>query len=63
MAIANVITRGGTIFIYDEKGHQTGMISNAGNMVGYTGQTVNIRRGAVIFFYDEKGRQTGMTHT
>jgi hypothetical protein len=65
MAIGNVVQRGSTIYIYDEKGHQTGALAAASGprdgLQGYTSSTVNIRRGSVIYTYDAHGRQISAT--
>lgn len=61
MAISNVIQRGCSAYIYDEKGKQTGMVSFGSNdsLQGFTATSVSIKRGMVIHIYNEKGRQTG----
>lgn len=61
MAIASVVQRGFSIYIYDEKGRQLGIV-RAGSgrndgLEGYTSSTVSVRRGNSIYVYDEKGRQ------
>ena len=65
MAIGNAVQRGSTIYIYDEKGYQTGTVSAGSGphdrMHGYTGGSVSVRRGSTIYIYDERGRQTGST--
>ncbi|NLD98611.1 MAG: hypothetical protein GX640_01945 [Fibrobacter sp.] len=53
MAIGNAVQRGNFVYIYNEKGVQTGSAS-AGNgpndgLKGYTSSTVNIRRGNFIY--------------
>lgn len=58
MAISNVIQRGCSAYIYDEKGKQTGMVSFGSND-SLQGFTATSERGMVIHIYDEKGRQTG----
>lgn len=65
MAIGNAVQRGSIVYIYDEKGHQTGAVS-AGNgpkdgLKGYTSSTVNVQRGSIIYTYDESGHQIGVT--
>jgi hypothetical protein len=65
MTIGNAVQRGNYVFIYDERGSQTGMVS-AGTgpedgLKGYTSSTVNVRRGNYIFSYDERGGQISMT--
>ena len=61
MTIGNVIVRGHTIFVYDEKGKQlTAKIFGSGpddGLQGYTSTTFSMRQGNTIFTYDEKGRQ------
>jgi hypothetical protein len=65
MAIGNAVQRGTVVYIYDEKGHQTGSVSAGSGkddgLKGYTSSTVNVRRGTVIYTYDEKGRQKAST--
>jgi len=61
MAIANAIQKGSSVYIYDEKGHQLGVISVGDGLYGFTSGSVSIRRGSSIYMYDEKGRQTGVT--
>ncbi len=65
MAIANVVQRGTTIFVYDEKNRPLcNLFSGTGpndGLKGYTGSSVNIRRGDTIFTYNEKGAPTGQT--
>jgi hypothetical protein len=61
MAIGNAVQRGSMVYIYDEKGRQTGSVS-AGTgpdhgLHGYTGSSVSVRRGSMIYVYDERGRQ------
>ena len=59
MAIGNVIQRGTTAYIYDEKGRQVAnlSVSASDSLQGYTSTTVNIKRGSSIYTYDERGRQ------
>jgi hypothetical protein len=59
MAIANAIQKGSSVFIYDEKGRQTGSVAVKDGLYGFTSASVSIRSGSTIFMYDEKGRQTG----
>lgn len=64
MSIGSAVQRGNMVFIYDERGHQTGMVA-AGygphdGLRGYTGSSVSVQRGRMVFIYDEKGHQTGM---
>ena len=65
MAIGNAVQRGSTVYIYDEKGHQTGTVSAGSGphdgLHGYTGGSVSVRRGSTIYIYDGRGRQTGTT--
>ncbi len=65
MAIANVVQRGRWIYIYDEKGRQTGT-APAGSeredgLRGYTNSTVNVQQGSWIYTYDGRGRRIGTT--
>lgn len=65
MAIGNAVQRGSSVYIYDEKGHQLGVVGAGSGpndgFKGYTGSTVSVRRGNSIYIYDEKGRQKGVT--
>ena len=61
MAIGNVIQRGRTASVYDEKGRHIASIGLQGcqpddGLKGYTSSTVNIQVGSVIYTYDEYGR-------
>jgi hypothetical protein len=65
MAIANVVQRGWSIYVYDEY-HNILFFSDAGSgpndgLKGYTGSSVSIRRGSFIYVYDERGRLTSST--
>ena len=65
MAIGSAVQRGSSVYIYDEKGRQLGVVSAGSGrndgLQGYTGSTVSVRRGNSIYIYDEKGRQKGVT--
>jgi hypothetical protein len=65
MGIGNAVQRGAFIYIYDEKGRQSAIISAGSGthdgLTGYTSSTVNCRRGPFIYSYDEKGRQLTVT--
>ena len=65
MPIGNAVQRGGTVYVYDEKGRQiTTLPAGTGprdGLKGYTGSTVNIQRNSTIYSYDEKGRQRSTT--
>ena len=61
MAIGNVIERGRTAYVYDERGRHIASIPLQGNqsddgLKSYTSSTVNVRRGSTIYTYDERGR-------
>ena len=61
MAIGNVIQRGRTAYVYDERGRHIASIGLQGSqpydgLKGYTSSTVNIQVGNVIYTYDEHGR-------
>ena len=56
--IGNAVERGGWVYIYDEKGHQTASIPAKKGLVGYTGSSVTVTDGAFNYIYDEKGHQT-----
>ncbi len=61
MAIGSAVQRGSSIYIYDENGRQTGVVSAGSGpkdgLRGYTGTTVSVQRGSSIYIYDDKGRQ------
>ena len=65
MAIGNAVQRGSIIYIYDEKGRQTGSVSagsgSQDGLHGYTGSSISVRRGSIIYIYDERGRQMSST--
>lgn len=61
MAIGAAVQRGHSIYVYDEKGHQVGVL-HAGSkptdgLQGFTSQSLSIRRGTSIYIYNEKCRQ------
>ena len=63
MAIGNAVQKGSWVYIYDEKGRQTGCVGagspgKGDGLTGYTSSTVNVRKGSWIYSYDVKGRQT-----
>ena len=60
MPIVNVIQRGLTLYVYNEKNlvlftKPVGIGPNDG-LKGYTGQSVNVQQGRTIYTYNEKGR-------
>jgi hypothetical protein len=62
MAIGNAVHKGSFVYIYDEKGRQTGCVgagdSKKGDgLTGYTSSSVNVRKGSFIYSYNEKGSQ------
>jgi len=65
MAIGNAVQRGDWVYIYDEKGQQTGMVSKGNGpddgLKGYTSSTVNVRRGDWIYTHNEQGQQISLT--
>ena len=61
MALGNVVQRGSTLYVYDEKGRQLSTIPVGNGLKGYTSSTVSVLRSNTIYMYDEKGRQTGTT--
>ena len=65
MPIGNAVQRGNAVYIYDEKGCQTGAVSTGSGpndgLKGYTSSRVNVQRGNAIYSYDEHGRQVGVT--
>ena len=61
MAIANAVTKGSTVYIYDEKGRLLSTVSAGDGLQGYTSGHVSVRRGSTIYTYDERGRLTGTT--
>lgn len=61
MAIATVVQRGSTVYVYNEQGRQVyakpvGSGPNNG-LQGYTSQTFTVRIGHTIYTYNESGRQ------
>lgn len=61
MPIGTAVQRGQVVYIYDEKGNQTSVVS-AGSLPddglkGYTNSTVAIRRGTLLYTFDARGRQ------
>jgi hypothetical protein len=64
MAITTAVQRGPFVYVYDERGIQTAVISCGSGardgLVGYTGWAVSIRRGEFVYIYDSQGRQTGV---
>jgi len=66
MAIGSAVQKGSSVYIYDERGSQIGVVGAGSGrppdgLVGFTGTTVSVRKGSSIYMYDEKGRQTGST--
>ena len=59
MAIGTAVQRGSMVYIYDERGHQTGVVS--GDLQGYTSGTVSVQRGTMICTYDQRGHQLAVT--
>jgi len=63
MPIGNAVQRGAFVYVYDEKGRQTGAIpagsGREDGLKGYTSARVSVRRGAFIYLHDEKGRSMG----
>lgn len=61
MSIANTEIRGSMLYIFDEKGHQTGsVVLNQGDtVVGVTAVSISVKRSNMVYTYDEKGHQTG----
>ena len=57
--IGSAVERSGFVYIYDEKGRQTGCVPAKKGLVGYGGNSVTVTDGAFNYIYDEKGRQTG----
>ncbi len=55
MAVANVIQRGSTVYVYDEQGRL--MWNHSGELHGYTDSTVSVQRGSMFITYDDKGYQ------
>lgn len=60
-AIANAVTRGNFVYIYNSKGSQLCVIAAGDGLTGYTASSVNIKRGNFIYTFDAKGRQTSVT--
>lgn len=65
MAIGNVVQRGSTVYVYDEKGRQLiALLAGAGprdGLKGYTGTTVNIRSGVMMYTFNERGQPISAT--
>jgi hypothetical protein len=61
MAIGNVIQRGQTVYVYDDKGRQVSQhcAGSGGSVTGYTSTTVNLKMGCQIYTFNEEGRQIG----
>ena len=63
MAIGNVVQRGNTVYVYDEKDRPIGSVPAGSGpddgLKGYTSSRVNVRRGSTIYMYDEKLRPVG----
>ena len=59
MAIGHVDVRGTNAYVFDEKGKQLYIrpMTNHGQMVGYTANTLSIKIGNNTYIYDDKGRQ------
>ena len=57
--ISTAIQRGGTIYLYDEKGQQQTILNAGGKpgdgLHGYTSTTVAVKRGGQIYVYDPRG--------
>ena len=64
MPIGNVIERGSTIYVYDEKGRQMFVKTKGGGpndgLQGYTSTTVNIRHGSSVYTFNDKGSQVAV---
>lgn len=61
MSIANTEIRGSMLYIFDEKGRQTGsiLLQPGNTVVGVTAVSVSIKKDSMVYTYDEKGHQTG----
>jgi len=64
MTIGSAVQKGPTIFIYDERGRQTGaiftgVVNPPDGIAGYTGSSVSVRKGPMIITYNERGQQIG----
>ena len=63
MAIASVVQKGSTIFVYNENGGQLCTVDgNYGQLQGYTSSTFTVKRGSNIYVYGEIGNVIS-THT
>lgn len=60
-SIANAVTRGKFVYVYNNKGSQLCVIAAGDGLTGYTASSVNIKRGNFIYTFDAKGRQTSVT--
>jgi len=59
MAIGSAVVRGLNVYVYDEKGKQIFIrpLTNQGQLVGYTANTLSIKIGRNTYVYDDKNRQ------
>lgn len=55
MAISSAQQKGGTVYVFNEKGVQ--LWSKGGELKGYTGTSVSIQKGSTVFTFNEKGNQ------
>lgn len=60
MAIGTAVQRGGSVYVYDERGRllytRAAGTGSGDGLQGFTSSTVTIRRGGSIYVYDERGR-------
>jgi hypothetical protein len=59
MAIGNVVKKGTTIFVYDERGKQ--LFTQTGDLHGFTSGTAVIKKESTLFTFNETGRQVATT--
>jgi len=63
MAIASVIKKGSSIYVYNERGGVICTVDgNYGELQGYTSNTFSVKRGSNIYVYGERGNVIS-THT
>ena len=61
--ITTAIKRGGTVYVYGEKGGSLFTLSCSSDceLLGYTSNTVTLKRGHTAYIYNEKGQQISVT--
>ena len=59
MAIGLAVEKGNTIYIYNERGSETGSTTARDGLYGYSSVAVAVRSGSTIYLYNEHGANTG----